>query len=574
MADDNCSTVSPPDDVANFSDSSTTKQRKKRKWDQPAESLVSMGLAIPGILPVGNMASLAGASLYSLPLVSGSPSFLAPNSATTQQVFQAPLVQQLTTALIPKQKIQDELIAREIVINDAEPLVRYKLTKRQAQEEIQRGTGAVVITRGKYRPPNAPNDGERPLYLHISAGAHLETTVDRIKAVDRAASMVEEMLKNGSAGSVSTLNQPLSTSVYLGFEADPSLNIAARIRGPNDQYVNHITNETGATVVLRGRGSGTLDVTLGEEGQQPLHLFLSSTNQKSLESAKFLAENLLATISQEFGATRLNNIVSSSNVYGAVPPPQHLLPGGLNPINLVPSVVSSLSVGPNSVVPSQPHVAGYPQHSLTGGTSYAGYGGIYPQATPLQQVALALRQSPSVASSTVTSPALVAAMTGQKSESSSSEERRPPQKRKFKELPLASKGLANLHQQVELQRSSEFLKPKPSRDFGVRNISTMPPPKELGLQSSNGTMVPPPPRAMRPPPPPPKFNASLLHSKKVQEHNNVIHKTKPETTTDTLLKLVEYGDEDDDEDDDLDKSTELSKSNSSQMVSPKPFWAI
>lgn len=27
--------------------------------------------------------------------------------------------------------------------------------------------------RGKYRPPNAPPDGEKPLYLHISAGAHV-----------------------------------------------------------------------------------------------------------------------------------------------------------------------------------------------------------------------------------------------------------------------------------------------------------------------------------------------------------------------------------------------------------------
>ncbi|KAI8027346.1 hypothetical protein LOK49_LG02G03729 [Camellia lanceoleosa] len=132
-----------------------------------------------------------------------------------------------------EQKIQDELIAREIVINDADSAVRYKLTKRQTQEEIQKCTGAVVITRGKYRPPSAAPDGEKPLYLHISAGAHLETTVERIKAVDLAAAMVEEMLKQGSINNVGMVTNHLSTCVYLGFEADPSLNIAARIRGPN-----------------------------------------------------------------------------------------------------------------------------------------------------------------------------------------------------------------------------------------------------------------------------------------------------------------------------------------------------
>lgn len=40
------------------------------------------------------------------------------------------------------------------------------------------------------------------------------------------------------------------------------------------------------------------------ESSQPLHLFLSSANAKSLESARILAENLLDTIAAECGATR------------------------------------------------------------------------------------------------------------------------------------------------------------------------------------------------------------------------------------------------------------------------------
>ncbi|KAI4387824.1 hypothetical protein MLD38_000223 [Melastoma candidum] len=75
-----------------------------------------------------------------------------------------------------------------------------------------------------------------------------------------------------------------------------------------DQYMNHIINETGASVSLTGRGS---------EGQQQLHLLLSSTNLKSLENAKHLAEHLLDAISVEFDVSRM----SSAKVYAAVPPP-------------------------------------------------------------------------------------------------------------------------------------------------------------------------------------------------------------------------------------------------------------
>lgn len=109
-----------------------------------------------------------------------------------------------------------------------------------------------------------------------------------------------------------------------------------------DQYINHIMNETGATVVLRGRGSGNPEGLNGEgilwfdlisplekdvyrvalfwqkllgfqsdcplaDGQQPLHLFLSNNNAKGLDDAKRLAENLLDTISAECGASRYLN---------------------------------------------------------------------------------------------------------------------------------------------------------------------------------------------------------------------------------------------------------------------------
>nr|GEW92693.1 protein RIK isoform X1 [Tanacetum cinerariifolium] len=561
--------------------SSKSKPRKKSKWDQPAESLVSAGIVVPGVHPLGNMGAFIGA---------GHPGVAAPVSTASmmnnvaasyghlQHVPLAPLMQQHAAALAQKiqPQIQEELIAREIVINDAESSVRYRLTKRQTQDEIQKSTGANVITRGKYRPPNGPSDGEKPLYLHVSAGTHLETTADRIKAVDQAAAMVEDILKQGPVANGLKVVQPFSTCVFLGFEPNPTLNITARIRGPNDQYVNHIMNETGSTVLLKGRGSGISASIIAEE-QQPLHLFLSSSNPKSLEHAKLLAENLLDTICAECGASR----VSSVKVYGAVAPPHQLLAGVQSTAvvsenttkviatsasltaDYIQSPVTSLVTSPGTTTVtngrSLPDVPFHPQSSLSHGTSYNGYGGIYPQATPLQQVALALRQSTSPITSTVSATQKA----GNTVASTISEkEKRPPHKRKFQELPASTEGPLIANQE------SVILKPSEVKSY-------MPAPVKLVPPSSNG-MMPPPPRAMPPPPPrrtvppPPRFDSSTVT--KALKVNSASKSEETKSVPDTLISLMEYGDDDDD---DIEETTEepITKSSKSLPAS-KPFWAV
>ncbi|XP_073060400.1 protein RIK-like isoform X4 [Primulina eburnea] len=525
------------------SDSSSTKQRKRRKWDQPDERLISDGV-------LTNIGTLAGIVLPTVSPLSGAAvaSPFSPSVANPSQVVQS--------------RIQDELISREIMINDADSAIRYKLTKRQTQEEIQKCTSAVVITHGKYRPPNAPPDGERPLYLHVSAAAHLETTAERIKAVDLGAAMVEKMLKQGSVNNEVKVDRTLTTCVFLGFEADPSWNITSRICGPNDQYVNHIMNETGATVLLRGHDSGSSKNEPTEDAQQPLHLLLSSNDPKSLEHAKLLAENLLDTISGECGASR----ASHCNLYGAVSPPSQLEAGLQSIVNLPnPNYVSSSSSTALASVDnvaskcyvsqyigeSNPGVACYPHtSSISGTTSYIGYGGIYSQATHLQQVALALGQSTSPVTAAV-SPITTAVSVKPLTEESPSVNNKWTKKWKFRELPATAKGQVKSIQK-NLQ-GSEFPMPRElTSHVGARDVSTVIAPNKSVLQSFGGM----------PPPPPPKFNSlPKLHE------NNTMHKSKPEIIPDTLINIMEYGDDDDDE-------LETFKKQPGTAVFPKPFWAV
>lgn len=150
-------------------------------------------------------------------------------------------------------------------------------------------------------------------------------------------------------------------------------------------------------------------------------------------------------------------------MYGAVPPPPQLQvginsPGNASKANDIPAFTSSTSAGLN-IVASQGAVSqsiGLPNstlagtntcypHGLTSGTSYIGYGGIYPQATPLQQVALALRHSTSPVTATV-SPAITASSTDPPREVLSFSNDKRSQRRKFQELPAAAKGSTSLNQ--------------------------------------------------------------------------------------------------------------------------------
>lgn len=108
---------------------------------------------------------------------------------------------------------------------------------------------------------------------------------------------------------------------------------------------------------------------------------------------------------------------------------------------------------------------------------------------------------------------------------------------------------------------------------GAKDLSFMPAPRKLIRLSPDvipptpPKNVPPPPplKSMPPPPPPPKFNSTP----KTHETNSNLHNSKPEPIPETLIKLMEYGD-DDDEDDLEETIKEPSKSLSS---APKPFWA-
>ncbi|CAM6009540.1 unnamed protein product [Sphagnum balticum] len=596
-----------------------TRQRKKRKWDQPAEAVAPAAYpvsAMPGIVPFGGPGHLASLGMPNMlaSLVGVFPTMTLPmplvpytsSPSTAPNNVAAAIVQKInqdlvTKGLMPPVKIHDEVIAREIIINDADPGVRYKLTKRQTQEEIQAKTGAVVITRGRFRPPNGPPDSEKPLYLHISAGVQLKDTTERIKSVDAAAALVEEMMKQGPppAGTIQSGGggPPLSVVVNVGIEIDSSFNLIGRIRGPNDQYINHIMTKTGTEVAVRGIGSGYLESFSGEELQQPLHLLITGDNFKGVDDARRLAENLLDTIRVDSVAFWL----PPTKVYGAVPPPQQLAGGGatesfssiksepesrlaadqvqisvsntpapLLPVSIPGSVkqgsimnVNSYNQGPGGLRnPSHPFPVTVPT------TNYSGYGGVYPQVSPLQQVAQALQRPPPPVSVRPGNGLAVGGMQvadvqgtipshGQSNLHVEKRRDGPPQKerRKFQEFPMPAKQTtARDDSQVHRVTGPSRLDEQSVPPSGHNNINLSP------LQTK--LMPPPPPKSMSPP-----IRKAL--PKSPTEKEGEFQNSSLEYCIDFLLtglKLVEYGEEED-EDFTGESPSQPSYSNG------KPFWA-
>ncbi|KAJ7549225.1 hypothetical protein O6H91_07G045900 [Diphasiastrum complanatum] len=657
-----------------------TRQRKKRKWDQPAEGLPAT-VVLPTMLPlngVGGLAAIGFPGVFTpvgvfptLPATAAlsSTGHVAPAVAAIQQQNAAAIVQKINLDLkgiIPQPKMQDELIAREIVINDADPGIRYKLTKRQTQEEIQSKSGAVVITRGRYKPPSGPVDHEKPLYLHISAGVHLKDTAERIKAVDQGAAIVEEMLKQGRQSQLGPPAGPLpygmgssllTSMVYVGCDADASFDLLGRIRGPNDQYLIHIMKETGAIVMLRGRGSGN-----AEETTLPPHLYISCDNAKNLDDARRLAESLLETVLSESSLYQVplgiphamgqivpsiasGSLVTSlspqpaivgsteavtphaqpvplNRVYAAVPPPEQLLSDGTPtseevisgpeensgaicastnepilesdplsttlskttsfpfeaysspiPVSAVnfseagySAFTSSYPLSSNEICPFGPMpsygqflsspvpqiVHSYAHAASAVTTSYCGYSGVYPQISPLQQVAMVLQRPPpplSVKAGDVSSSLASSIKPPPSSNHAKQQEKQPGQRRKFQEFRIPKEPSKDNQQQVGRMSGNSRVGEPSHRD---------------NLQESKSSLLPTAPVTKKEP-----FILDMLPVHVATSSPAMKQLDEQDTTTGAGIKLVDYAEEDEET---SELSLPLTPPHSS-YVDGKPFWA-
>lgn len=83
-------------------------------------------------------------------------------------------------------------------------------------------------------------------------------------------------------------------------ESIPGFNLRAQVVGQGGMYVKHIQSETRCKVQIKGRGSGFMENSTGQELDEPMFLHVAGPDQADVDRAKELCVDLLDSVRKEY----------------------------------------------------------------------------------------------------------------------------------------------------------------------------------------------------------------------------------------------------------------------------------
>jgi hypothetical protein len=86
----------------------------------------------------------------------------------------------------------------------------------------------------------------------------------------------------------------------------PGFNLRAQVVGQGGAYVKHIQQETGCRVQIKGRGSGFMEHSTGQESDEPMYLHVAGPQPQQVEKAKELCEDLLKSVRANYEHFKAN----------------------------------------------------------------------------------------------------------------------------------------------------------------------------------------------------------------------------------------------------------------------------
>ena len=347
---------------------------RKRKWDAPAPQAPVVSASQPDNLQRAQAAAAAAAAAIAarlaLPPGATNASTAAAAAASAIAARLAPLPKATHSALPPAAAREPaDQVVETIDLCHLPSQARSLLTKRGTQDEVARITGVVISTkcvlaachalcvpsltrlcfhRGRFMPPGTAVElRDEPLHLAVTPGSALANASleQKRQAVGQAACLLRELIADPNAlrhvfqPPAAVLPPPpppmppppmplagvgmlaLTLPVGIDAAADPGFALVARITGPGNAYLAHIAAQTGASVTLRGAGTGIA------EGEA-IAVHLAAPTVPALNTAAGLVTSLLDTIRGEWRSSRPPPPPMpppGRGAYNAVPPPSALL---------------------------------------------------------------------------------------------------------------------------------------------------------------------------------------------------------------------------------------------------------
>jgi hypothetical protein len=256
------------------------------------------------------------------PVRSSSTATPPPNSATPNST-------QGTAKLDGDIYVADGDYIKDIEVNDLRN--RYTLTKGSTQKMIKEETGADVTTRGSYYPDKTMATATNPpLYLHVTSTtkAGLEQAIAKIEELmqQELPNLVDERRfrrrepEQFERDEFGRRKWP-EERIPIDMENIPGFNLRAQVVGQGGAYVKHIQQETGCRVQIKGRGSGFMEHSTGQESDEPMYLHVAGPQPPMVQKAKELCEDLLANVRINFEHFKANppptRMESYTDGYGA-----------------------------------------------------------------------------------------------------------------------------------------------------------------------------------------------------------------------------------------------------------------
>jgi len=231
-------------------------------------------------------------------------------------------------------------VCGEVVINEC--LNRGLMIRASTHQSVFQQFGALVMTRGRYMPPDMvdPPTGERPLHLHITAKTQ--------SAVDAAVAMLTGMMQTPYQPAAAACERvPIHIAGCEGPQWQAWL--IERISGPASSYLRHIEHQSGCRLQLQGSGTG-------QRLSEPLHMVLSAVDAtpqatSRLVLARQLLTSLMSTISVELSQNQQTAAAAAStNVFACHPDPNATVANNARVSSIEPPLVyTGIAPPPNNM---------------------------------------------------------------------------------------------------------------------------------------------------------------------------------------------------------------------------------